>query len=146
MLSLSLSNVLTVTRVIRVKKKKIFNVILDINKYVEFLPYCKESRIVINKHIKNFDCKIRFGNTIIDHNTYSKIFIEDNNISSKLITSSLFDKFDCKWTIKESNSENILNFTVDYTLKHNYYVYGYLLNENIINMYLDLFEKRFYSI
>ena len=45
---LTLSNIYKYSRPINIKKDKIFDVLLNVSEYNEFLPNCKESKIILN--------------------------------------------------------------------------------------------------
>jgi coenzyme Q-binding protein COQ10 len=137
----------SVKKIISCKKKDLIDMVLDIESYPEFVPWCLEGKIHERKESKdlveiNGDLKVgkRFLNetytsSVLYYKEKDKILVTNIEGPLKYLKN--------EWKFKEINNSTQLDFSIDFELKNT------LLN-NIIKSYFnfglnkiaDAFEKR----
>ncbi len=102
------------------KPKQIFDLVMDIEKYPEFLPWCKQARIVkiISPQNLEADLLIGFKGFLEKYRSDVKFFLDENNvftIQTKAIEGP-FKQLFSEWKIKshENNSCEI-EFFIDFS-------------------------------
>ena len=82
------------------KAKQLYNIIIDVEAYPDFLPWCLSSRIVKKHDENNFDAELTVGYKAIDEKYISRIQAEyEKQIISKAI-SGPFKSLDSSWYFK----------------------------------------------
>ena len=131
--------------------KKIINLILDINDYKNFLPWCKNS--IVHSIKENSKHKIILADLEIGYkffsDTYSsKVILDKKKSSIKVIsTKGPLSKLENYWIIKNlSKNECLVDFYIDIELKnpmlnimlHKFFEIGF---EKILNSFEERAEK-----
>ena len=137
----------SIKKIIPCKKKDLIKMVLDIEKYPEFVPWCLEGRI----HEKNesqdlIEIKgdLKVGKRFLNE-TYTSLVLYYKEKDKILVTNidGPLKHLQNEWKFKEINNQTQLEFDIDFELKNN------LLNmimKNSFNLGLnkiaDAFEKR----
>ena len=137
----------SIKKIIFCNKKNLINMILDIEKYPNFVPWCLDGKINEKKVSKDFieiKADLKVGNRFINE-VYSSLVLY--SIKEDMINVTNIDGpikyLKNQWKFKEINNGTELEFNINFELKNN------LLNmvmKNYFNIGLnkitDAFEKR----
>jgi len=112
----------TIKKIIPCKKKQLIEMVLDIEKYPEFVPWCIEGQI----HDKNestdlitFKGDLKVGKSILNETFSSHVSYYKEK--DKIIVTNLdgpLKHLKNEWTFKEINNGTQLEFFVDFELKN----------------------------
>ena len=61
------------TKVLPYTDKELYNIIINVKSYPEFLPWCKESEIINKIDENNFDAVLTIGYKALDESYTSKV-------------------------------------------------------------------------
>ena len=124
--------------------KQLYEIVIDVESYPEFLPWCLSSRIVKKLDDSNFDAELKVGYKAIDEKYISRIKAEyEKKIISKAI-SGPFKSLDSSWHFKNIDKKQCkVDFIIEYQFKSFFLdkVMGSLFKKATIKM-LDAFEQR----
>ena len=124
--------------------KQLFEVVIDVESYPIFLPWCTACKIVNKYSNYDFDADLTVGYKAIDEKYTSKIKADyPITINSKAI-SGPFKYLDSTWTFKDtSDGQCEVYFGIEYKFKSFFLdkIMGGLFKKATIKM-LDAFEKR----
>tara|TARA_Y100001960_G_C14167608_1_gene583824 strand:+ start:98 stop:547 length:450 start_codon:yes stop_codon:yes gene_type:complete len=128
-------------------KEKLIKMVLDIEKYPEFVPWCLESKIHTNidkgKTIE-ITADLTIGKSFF-RETYKSFVIYDKSSDSIRVTNvdGPLKHLENKWFFKQSNENSEVDFHIDFELKNK------ILNLLMIKTFdiglkkiADAFEKR----
>tara|TARA_B100000945_G_scaffold5831_1_gene4909 strand:- start:151 stop:600 length:450 start_codon:yes stop_codon:yes gene_type:complete len=137
----------SIKKIIPCKKKDLIEMILDIEKYPEFVPWCLNGKIH-KKEEKNDIIEIEadltvgkkfLNQTYTSHVTYykekDKIIV--NNIGGPL------KHLSNEWLIKEINNQSEINFKIDFEIKN--IVYNMIMTKSFdkgLKSIANAFEQR----
>ena len=112
----------TIKKIISCKKNQIIKMVLDIEKYPEFVPWCIEGKI----HDKNesadlitFNGNLKVGKRFLNENFFSQVTYYKEK--DKIIVSNLdgpLKHLKNEWIFKEVNNGTQLDFFIDFELKN----------------------------
>ena len=114
----------SIKRLIECKKKDLINLVLDIEKYPEFIPFCynakiykKEEAEISTKIIADLTIgKGPFKDTYKSDVLYNK---QENTISVKNIDGPL-NHLSNKWSFIEQNNQTEVIFDIDFEIKNKF--------------------------
>jgi len=93
-------------RLVDVPPRHFYDIVVDVNKYVDFVPFCSESRILRTfGNGRGFEATLGIAfPPIIDESYVSKVTLDphDMNVEIESIESSMFDSLSCRWDISET--------------------------------------------
>ena len=137
----------SVKRLIECKKDQLIDLVLDIEKYPEFIPYCLDSKVYSKEDKKNeiiivADLTIGKGPFKDTYKSDVKYYKEKDLIYVTNIDGPL-KHLENKWNFKELNGQTEVSFDVDFELKNRFlnivmtksFQYG-------LNKIADAFEKQ----
>ena len=128
--------------------RQLYEIVIDVESYPEFLPWCLSSRIVKKDDDNNFDAELTVGYKAIDEKYISRIKAEyEKKIISKAI-SGPFKSLDSSWYFKNIDKKQCrVDFMIEYQFKSFFLdkVMGSLFKKATIKM-LDAFELRAKSL
>jgi coenzyme Q-binding protein COQ10 len=137
----------SIKKIIPCSKKDLIDMILDIEKYPDFVPWCMEGKVHERKESKEFiDIKadLRVGKKFINE-VYSSLVLyskKENTITVTNIEGPL-KYLKNEWKFKEINRKTQLEFSIDFELKNSFLN---IIMKNSFNFGLnkiaDAFEKR----
>ena len=96
------------SRIINHTPVNLFNLVSDVNKYPEFLPWCKGARV---KNIREnvFEADLIIGFRIYLDDTNNKIYVEYKD--------GPFEYLENSWVFKKNNNGCKVEFMVDFKFK-----------------------------
>ena len=105
------------SRVINHNPVNLFNLVSDVNKYPEFLPWCKGARV---KNIREnvFEADLIIGFKIYKEIYSSRIYLDDTN--NKIYVEykdGPFEYLENSWVFKTNNNGCKVEFMVDFKFK-----------------------------
>ena len=105
------------SRVIKHTPKNLFNLVSDVSKYPEFLPWCLGARVK-NINQNNFDADLIIGFKIYKEIYSSRIFLDNvQNIIKVEYKDGPFERLENHWIFKENNEGCKVEFMVDFKFK-----------------------------
>ena len=121
--------------------------VLDIEKYPEFIPWCLEGKLNEKKISKDFieiKADLKVGKKFINE-VYSSLVLYSKKKDTITVTNidGPLKYLKNEWVFKEINTSTQLNFSIDFELKNNFLN---LIMKNSFNFGLnkiaDAFEER----
>ena len=137
----------SIKKIIPCKKKDLINMVLDIEKYPEFVPWCLEGKIHEKKEsadLIEIKGDLKVGKKFLNE-TYTSLVLYYKDKDKILVTNidGPLKHLQNEWKFKEINNNTQLEFDIDFELKNN------LLNTIMkrsfnfgLNKIADAFEKR----
>jgi len=137
----------SIKKIISCKKKDLINMVLDIEKYPEFVPWCIEGKI----HEKNesedlIEIKgdLKVGKKFLNE-TYTSLILYYKEKDKILVTNidGPLKHLQNEWRFKEINEQTQLEFDIDFELKNN--LLNTIMKKSFnlgLNKIADAFEKR----
>ena len=142
------------SRVLRaVHPLHLFRIIQDVDRYKEFLPLCKESRVFnIASDGRSFEGTLTVGMPPVFTETYTskvRIFPETLTVTSESIQSTRFESLKSRWTLSKAEDEDQavtachVDFEVEMTVSDPIIVNVLdQVLENVAGRQVEAFEKR----
>ena len=137
----------SIKKIIPCKKNQLIEMVLDIDKYPEFVPWCLGGKVHSRKEsvdLVEIKADLKVGKSIINE-TYTSL-VHYYKEKDKILVTNIdgpLTHLKNEWKFKEINNQTQLEFDIDFELKNN------LLNmimKNSFNLGLnkiaDAFEKR----
>ena len=114
----------SIKRLIECKKKNLIDLVLDIEKYPQFIPFCHDAKIYKNEDIGNFkliiaDLTIGKGPFKDTYKSDVKFNKKDNSIYVKNIDGPL-NHLTNIWNFKEINNITEVTFDIDFEIKNKF--------------------------
>lgn len=105
------------SRVINHTPVNLFNLVSDVNKYPEFLPWCKGARV---KNIRDnvFEADLIIGFKIYKEIYSSRIYLD--NVNNKILVEykdGPFEHLENSWVFNKNNNGCKVEFMVDFKFK-----------------------------
>ena len=112
----------TIKKIIPCKKKQLIEMVLDIEKYPEFVPWCIEGKIEERNEstdLITFKGDLKVGKSILNETFSSHVsYYKDKD---KIIVTNLggpLKHLKNEWSFKEVNNATQLEFFIDFELKN----------------------------
>ena len=137
----------SVKRLIKCKKEDLINLVLDIEKYPEFVPWCLDGKIHNKKETEDLieiKADLKVGKKFINE-TYTSLVLfhkASDRISVTNIDGPL-THLKNEWKFKEINNSTQLEFEIDFELKNN--ILNAIMKRSFnfgLSRIADAFEKR----
>tara|TARA_Y100001970_G_C13954654_1_gene710005 strand:+ start:34 stop:483 length:450 start_codon:yes stop_codon:yes gene_type:complete len=114
----------SIKRLIECNKKNLIDLVLDIEKYPEFIPFCYDAKIYKNEDQEDFkliiaDLSIGKGAFRDTYKSDVKFNKKDNSISVKNIDGPL-NYLTNNWNFKEINNTTEVTFDIDFEIKNKF--------------------------
>ena len=112
----------SIKKIIPCKKHQLIEMVLDIEKYPEFVPWCIEGKIYDKNESEDlitFSGDLKVGKSILNENFFSQVsyFKEKDKIIVINLDGPL-KHLKNEWTFKEINNATQLEFFIDFELKN----------------------------
>ncbi len=112
----------TIKKIIPCKKNQLIEMVLDIEKYPEFVPWCIEGKINDKNEIDDlitFKGDLKVGKSFLNE-TFSSHVCYHKDIDKIIVTNldGPLKHLKNEWTFKEVNNSTQLNFFIDFELKN----------------------------
>jgi len=137
----------SIKKIISCNKKNLIDLVLDIEKYPEFIPWCLNGKINETKKSKDFielKAELKVGKNFINE-VYSSLILYSKKKDMITVTNigGPLKYLKNEWKFKEVNNNTQLEFSIDFELKSsflnmimkNYFNFG-------LNKITDAFEDR----
>ncbi|MDB9761079.1 type II toxin-antitoxin system RatA family toxin [Pelagibacteraceae bacterium] len=137
----------SIKRIIPCSKENLIDMILDIEKYSEFVPWCIEGKINEKKESEDFieiKADLRVGKKIINE-IYSSLVLysKKNDIITVTNINGPLKYLKNEWEFKEINNKTQLDFSIDFELKNSFFNMIMKKSFNFgLNKIADAFEER----
>jgi|TARA_B100001741_G_scaffold288801_1_gene267234 coenzyme Q-binding protein COQ10 len=137
----------SIKKIIPCKKKDLIEMVLDIEKYPEFVPWCIDGKIHEKKESEDLieikgDLKV--GKKFLNE-TYTSLVLYYKEKDKILVTNidGPLKHLQNEWSFKEINDQTQLTFDIDFELKNNFLNMIMKKSFNLgLNKIADAFEKR----
>ena len=137
----------SVKRLIKCKKEQLIDLVLDIEKYPQFVPFCLDSKIYEKKEKKDLiliiaDLTIGKGPFKDTYKSDVKFNKKDDSIYVTNIEGPL-KHLENKWHFKEENNFTEVSFDVDFELKNDFL--NIIMTKSFqfgLDKIADAFQKR----
>ena len=112
----------SIKKVIPCKKSQLIEMVLDIEKYPEFVPWCIEGKIYDkneSKDLINFNGDLKVGKSLLNETFSSQVSYYKEK--DKIIVTNLsgpLKHLKNEWFFKEINKNTQLEFFIDFELKN----------------------------
>ena len=137
----------SIKKFIPCKKKDLINMILDIEKYPEFVPWCLYGKIHRKDDMKDMiemEADLTVGKKFLNQTYKSHVtYYKDKD---KIIVSNIggpLKHLKNEWQIKEINNQSEVNFKIDFEIKNIFY--NMIMKKSFdqgLKKIADSFEKR----
>jgi len=137
----------SIKKIISCSKKNLIDMVLEIEKYPDFIPWCLDSCVHNRKETKDFieiTADLTVGKRIINE-VYSSLVLYSKNEDIITVTNLEGPLKHLKnvWKFKEINNQTQLSFSIDFELKNSFLN---MIMKNSFNFGLnkitDAFEER----
>jgi|TARA_B110000914_G_C15378606_1_gene406623 coenzyme Q-binding protein COQ10 len=137
----------SIKKIISCNKKNLIDMVLDIEQYPQFVPWCLDGKIHEKKISKDFieiKADLKVGKKFINE-TYSSLvlFSKKKDLITVTNINGPLKYLKNEWKFKEINNKTELDFSVDFELKNNFLN---IIMKNYFNFGLnkitDAFEQR----
>ena len=122
-----------------------YNVVIDVDKYKDFIPWCTKSKVIC-KSKKTAKAKLAIGfGPIQEHYKSTIIFNEPNYIKAICTDGLLFHMLDCTWKFSEGSLPSSTNVEFDVCFEFRSLVYSNLAQaffDEIVKEMVAAFETR----
>ena len=112
----------SIKKIIACKKNQLIEMVLDIEKYPEFVPWCIEGKIHNkneSKDLISFNGDLKVGKKILSETFFSQVTYYKNK--DKIIVTNLdgpLKQLKNEWAFKDVNNATQLEFFIDFELKN----------------------------
>ena len=112
----------SIKKIIPCKKNQLIEMVLDIEKYPEFVPWCIEGKrheINESSDLITFNGDLKVGKSLLNETFYSQVSYHKEK--DKIIVTNLdgpLKHLKNEWTFKEVNNSTQLEFFIDFELKN----------------------------
>ncbi len=104
-------------KVLPYTSKQLYSIVIDVEKYPDFLPWCRGSKVIHKIDSNNFDAKLKVGYKAIDEEYISRVTGEYlKKISSNAI-SGPFKFLESTWEFNKVDNNCEVEFTIRYEFK-----------------------------
>jgi coenzyme Q-binding protein COQ10 len=137
----------SIKRIITCSKKNLVEMVLDIEKYPDFVPWCMEGKIYEKKETEDFieiKADLKVGKKFINE-VYSSLVLYSKKKDTIIVAniSGPLKHLKNEWKFKEINKKTQLEFSIDFELKNSFLN---IIMKNSFNFGLnkitDAFEDR----
>jgi coenzyme Q-binding protein COQ10 len=142
----------SIKKIISCNKKNLVDIILDIEKYPDFVPWCIDGKIIEKKESEDFieiKADLKVGKKFINE-VYSSLVLYSKKKDTIIVTNieGPLKYLKNEWKFKEIQDRTQLEFTIDFELKNNFLniimknYFNFGLNK-ITNAFEDRAKKLF---
>tara|TARA_B100000427_G_C15382627_1_gene539649 strand:- start:238 stop:684 length:447 start_codon:yes stop_codon:yes gene_type:complete len=141
----------SVKKIIPCNKKDLINMVLDIEQYPKFVPWCLNGKIHKREEradVIELEADLTVGKKLLNQ-TY-KSFVTYYKEKDKIIVNNIdgpLKYLKNEWRFKENNSGSLLQFEIDFELKNS--ILNSVMKNSFdmgLNKIANAFEKRAYEI
>ena len=137
----------SIKKIIPCKKKQLIEMVLDIEKYPEFVPWCIEGKTSDKNESEDlitFNGDLKVGKSLLNETFSSQVsYFKKKNIIIVTNLDGPLKYLKNEWTFKEINNATLLEFFIDFELKNP--VLSSIMNKSFelgLNKIAKSFENR----
>ena len=97
--------------------KQLYNIIIEVNAYPEFLPWCKDAKIINKIDDNNFDATLTVGYKALNENYTSRVKGTYLKKIESCAVAGPFKYLDSNWLFKKSGKSCNVIFQLNYEFK-----------------------------
>jgi len=137
----------SINKIISCRKKDLIDMVLDIDKYNEFVPWCLESKVHEKNETKEgveIRADLKVGKKFLNE-TYSSLVLysKPKDLISVTNIDGPLKYLKNEWKFKEVNSKTMLDFSIEFELKNSLLNLIMKRSFNIgLNKIAEAFEQR----
>ena len=137
----------SINKIISCRKKDLIDMVLDIDKYNEFVPWCLESKVHEKKETKEgveIRADLKVGKKFLNE-TYSSLVLysKPKDLISVTNIDGPLKYLKNEWKFKEVNNKTMLDFSIEFELKNSLLNLIMKRSFNIgLNKIAEAFEQR----
>jgi coenzyme Q-binding protein COQ10 len=137
----------SINKIISCKKKDLIDMVLDIDRYNEFVPWCLESKVYEKNETKEsleIRADLKVGKKFLNE-TYSSLVLysKPKDLISVTNIDGPLKYLKNEWKFKEVNNKTLLDFTIEFELKNSLLNLIMKRSFNIgLNKIAEAFEQR----
>jgi len=137
----------SIKKIISCSKKNLIHMVLDVERYPQFVPWCLDSKIHEKNETNDFieiKADLKVGKKFINE-TYSSLVLYSKKKDLITVTNikGPLKYLKNEWKFKKINNKTELNFSIDFRLQNNFLS---MIMKNYFNFGLnkitDAFEQR----
>ena len=137
----------SIKKIIPCKKEQLVEMVLDIEKYPEFVPWCIEGKAYNKKEsfdVITFSGDLKVGKSILNETFSSHVsYYKEKDMIIVTNLDGPLKNLKNEWKFKEINNNTQLEFDIDFELKNNLLSKIMKKSFNLgLNKIADAFEKR----
>lgn len=127
------------TKILPFTDKQLYDIVIDVESYPEFLPWCKKTKIINKIDNNNFDATLTIGYKALDENYTSRVQgVYLKKIQSNAIKGP-FKYLESIWEFKGSEKSCKVTFGLKYEFK------SYFLAKLMGTIFQKASQKMFYA-
>ena len=128
-----------IRQIIDFPREQLFDVVLDVDRYVEFLPFCVHSKITRHINSTTIEADMGIGFRMFTESYQSLIqYNRPNDISVKAIHSQLFNHLISRWSFRpmhDDTTKTMITFTIDFSVSST-------IHAAAVNMFFNEIAQR----
>ncbi len=106
------------SRLLPFSSKELYDIIIDVESYPEFLPWCKDSKVLNKTNSNSFEAKLTVGYKSINETYISNIKFESNKIIETTAIEGPFRHMNNIWKFNSKpNKACLLEFNISFEFK-----------------------------
>ena len=114
----------SIKKIIPCSKKNLIDMVLDIEKYSEFVPWCMEGKINEKKESEDFieiKADLKVGKKFLNE-IYSSLVLYSKKEDTIIVTNikGPLKYLKNEWKFRKINNSTMLEFSIDFELKNNF--------------------------
>ncbi len=140
-------------RLFKHPSEHVFNVVANVNDYKLFVPWCKDSRVLVRHNSNAFDAELNVGFEMFTEKYVSNVILHNNNDKSNISKIEILSKdtavlehLSSVWAfspVKDDDSMCIVDFEVSFKFKSSLYdSVSDLFMTQVAQQMVNAFEKR----
>ena len=134
----------SIKKIISCNKKNLIDMILDIEKYPQFVPWCLSGKIhekIVSEDFIEIKADLKVGKKFINE-TYSSLVLYSKKKDLITVTNikGPLKYLKNEWKLKEINNKTQLDFSIDFELKNNFLN---MIMKNYFNIGLNKITEAF---
>jgi len=137
----------SINKIISCRKKDLIDMVLDIDRYNEFVPWCLESKVNEKNETKEgveIKADLKVGKKFLNE-TYSSLVVysKPKDLISVTNIDGPLKYLKNEWKFKEVNNKTILDFSIEFELKNS--LLNLIMKKSLnigLNKIADAFEQR----
>ena len=137
----------SITKIISCQKNQLIEMVLDIEKYPEFVPWCIEGKIYDKKNSEDlisFNGDLKVGKSILNETFFSQVtYYKEKDYIVVINLDGPLKHLKNEWHFKEINNNTQLKFFIDFELKNP--ILNGIMNKSFelgLNKIAKAFEER----